>query len=227
MSLADDAIRLLRTDWGERANLLSQELYTIFLQYRDIDTGPVTLNLGDGQPAITIRPESLRDPFGQFRWPDFGALDGFRGGSTVFNRDSYLNQFNSNNVTFEETILDDGSQGRPRRLQRKRTELIPYRECMPGKIVSGSGSTYTVTLYPDGLENAGFNQSGVRQLQIDTNEIIPVDTWTLVSRHSKVEVSLVITVEVVDGMAGEREVSRSTNMRYANNNFYMQVPVWL
>ncbi len=69
--------------------------------------------------------------------------------------------------------------------------------CVPGKIVSGEGDTYSVLLYPNGKNREPDPPTSVTvtQLQIDPNSTIPEGTWALV-------------VETGDGYA-------------------MQVPMWL
>lgn len=53
---------------------------------------------------------------------------------------------------------------------------------VPGKILSGSGSSYTVELYANGPSKASTKEVTVTQLQIDSGETIPAGTWTFVSQ---------------------------------------------
>jgi hypothetical protein len=48
-------------------------------------------------------------------------------------------------------------------------------------VVSGSGDTYQVTVYPNGLSGATETVE-VTQLQIDAAETIPAGTWAMVTQ---------------------------------------------
>lgn len=52
---------------------------------------------------------------------------------------------------------------------------------IPGEIISGSGNTYQVDIYRNGLSGSATRVS-VRQLQIGSGETIPAGTWTMVSQ---------------------------------------------
>lgn len=70
---------------------------------------------------------------------------------------------------------------------------------IPGKVLSGEGDTYQVALYPKGPDGPSQDVE-VRQLMIAEGEIIPEDTWVMVSK--------------LKNEADETE-------------YFMQVPVWL
>lgn len=53
---------------------------------------------------------------------------------------------------------------------------------IPGLIESGTGDTYQVKLFPTNLSEFTTTVE-VKQLQIDENETIPIDTWVTVSKH--------------------------------------------
>lgn len=52
---------------------------------------------------------------------------------------------------------------------------------VPGKVLSGTGSTYQVQLYPNGPSAAAGATVSVKQLQIDSGATIPVNTWAIVT----------------------------------------------
>jgi hypothetical protein len=52
----------------------------------------------------------------------------------------------------------------------------------PGKVISGSGSTYTVAIYEAGPAGGSRNVS-VTQLQISSSETIPANTWAIVTKN--------------------------------------------
>jgi hypothetical protein len=64
---------------------------------------------------------------------------------------------------------------------------------IPGEVVSGSGDTYTVTIYPNGLLGTTENVT-VTQLQIDAGETIPAGTWAIVTQMGDGEYAMVVPV---------------------------------
>ena len=62
-------------------------------------------------------------------------------------------------------------------------EQPPVSSSYPGQVVSGTGATYSVQVYPEGLSNPSVVVS-VAQLQIDAAETIPAGTWTMVTSLS-------------------------------------------
>ena len=77
----------------------------------------------------------------------------------------------------------------------------------PGKVLAHlGGGIYTVNVYKFGLQNDPETIQ-VEQLQIDTDEEIPADTWVLVAYNRWVE-----------GSGDDQEIK---------SEFTMQVPVWL
>jgi hypothetical protein len=64
---------------------------------------------------------------------------------------------------------------------------------MPGKIVSGSGDTYQVELWPDGLKQKSEIKE-VKQLQISPNETIPIGTKMLVVKMNADEYFMQVPV---------------------------------
>jgi hypothetical protein len=78
----------------------------------------------------------------------------------------------------------------------------PVPATFPGQIVSGSGLDYRVKIYTKGLSNSTSIVT-VKQLNIKDDEIIPVNTWVMVTRNVwKVEDEL-------------------------NVEYTMQTPIWL
>ena len=75
--------------------------------------------------------------------------------------------------------------------------------CFPAEVVSGSGSTYTMKIYKNGVGGPSITVPGCKQLEIATDESIPAGAWTLVAE----------TTRIVSGSAV--------------TEYSMQFPVWM
>lgn len=215
--LREQAVRLRRTKWKDKVDLLADEIFQILSSVPDTSPGQVTIDQGDGLPPITLPPNFTDSPFGDFVLPD---LD--------------LPSYDSNPVGVERTAIPDplnGLDNQPTRYLKTTKYIQRTRVVCPGVVVSGSGDTYRVRLYPNGLNDGSSGGSTLtvtaKQLQIASTEAIPAGTWALVWRYTESEVELAQIVESGAGTAGEREVSRETRVRVVRREHCMQVPVWL
>jgi len=215
--LREQAIRLRRTKWKDKVDFLSEELFQILSSIPDTSPGQITIDQGDGSPPLTLPPSFTDSPWGGFVLPD---LD--------------LPSYDSNPVGVDRTDLPDPENGlgnSPNRYLKTTKYVQRTRVVCPGVVVSGTGDTYRVRLYPNGLNDASSGGSTltetVKQLQIATAETIPAGTWALVWRYTESEVELAQIMESGAGTGGEREVSRETRVRVIRREHRMQVPVWL
>lgn len=247
--LREQAVRLLRTKW-RNAQPLAEELFLILLQAIEPETGPVNIDLGDGQGPIQVPPRQALDPFGQFQLPDLMLPpvdttfdspgpdgdwpDGYGPNVRIFNNPYYFFQEDP-----DEEAEDEREPPVHKRRRQKGT-LERKTEVFPGKILSKEeDSTYTVEAYPFGLEgfNDGVNPvegsgdtvtiAGVRQLQIADDETIPEGTWTLVHRLAVFRVTKTEEVETGPKLGGERVTTLGTNVELIHKEYTMQIPVWL
>lgn len=204
MGLRNQAIRLMRTNWSNKEQLLAEELYVILLTDIDPTTGPVTVDPGNGLDPITFDPtEELDLP--DLDLPEFGG--------------------NPDETTQEEIPGDDNVY-----LRRTVKEEWVRTGNIPAQIVSGSGNTYTCTLFPNGHEEDGVQVEGVRQLQIDSSETIPAGSWVTggVYRATLLEVTKEEVVQAGGtGLQGEIVLSTRTHVKVLSRTHSMQVPVWL
>lgn len=211
MGLREQAIRFRRTSWGGGwSQALATEIYLALLQAEDVQPGQnITVNLGED---------------GTFRLPRGGGdLDL---GLTL--PELEFPPFTDNPGGDE---LDDQDDNRPDEGTRTRTERRTVRGVYPGMILSGTGNTYTVRLYPNssqgsapavdssGVSDAvaellaegdgGITVEGVKQLQIAEGETIPPGTWAMVFRVTNFAIKTTETVRRGSGER-EREVETST-----------------
>lgn len=204
MSLADSAIRLRRTNWRDRANLLAEELYIMFLQEQEPESGPITINLGDdssgaGADDVQIPPESTRDPLGGWQFPDLNLPDTqLREAPVVENiPGSPIGPTNA-----------DG-EGAGERSQRVETRTIHERTVVPGIVTASSGGSHTVTLYPNSVTvGHSMSVSGVTDMAGTTHA---AGTRVAVFRYLQVEQKTTTYLETVRGE--EREIRKETGLK--------------
>jgi hypothetical protein len=189
MWLADQAVRLLKAKW-RNATQLAEELYAIFTGEQAVaSNAPVAIdNPTPAAPWLTFRNytpgQSLMQVTGKNGQPigTFSVKDGdfvftgapgpaFTGGNLSFGPD---------NPTQESPVSSTvpRAQGSERPPQ---PQPGAGAQAMPGQVLSGSGNTYQVRVYPDGLGAAGQVVT-VRQLQIAAGQSIPGQPWTIVSK---------------------------------------------
>lgn len=149
--LRDQAFRLQRQEnWT--AQELSEEL---FLMFRSKDPfiidSPVRLINDSGDPALSIENNGTGDQIG-------GAIA--------------ITQAGIGDVSFENAF--------PSVSPPPGTSAVTGGGGIPGRILSGSGSTYQVRLYPDSV--APGATVAVTQLQIAVGESVPAGTWVIVTK---------------------------------------------
>lgn len=211
--LHDQAVRMRRTKWSD-PNVLADELFLILSRAPDNTTGPITATPSDNSfPPIEIPPvEDLNIP------PlDLGFLD--------------IPESNPQQTTTESPNQPEGG----RSLVNIQTTF--KRETVPGTIVSGSGDSYSVQIYPQGLGSDYFSQTlgsrnanviqakkivTVRQPESVAGAVIPVGTWVLVWRF--VEVAIIETIQL-NSTGGI--ISKNTNVVESATEHLMFHPVWL
>lgn len=207
MSLAGQAIRMLRTKWGERADLLAEELYTILLTDKDPETGPITVTFPDGTPSIPLPPGATLGPLGDLQFPDL-----------IF-PDLVIPQA----PLFEENEPEDA----PTTLRRVRSQPKHERVTVPGLVTAAEGSSHTVLAYPYGkngqtsegsiLQEALFGASTSITAEELNGQTIPVGTYVNVFRHI---FYIVEVIEIVEKKAGGEEnvISTQTEIRVVSQN---------
>lgn len=154
-----ETVRLLREKWPN-ASVLAEELFAIFTGTTPINIPPgSTLQPSDNPltPRLTVPNYTAGQPI--MNIPGHGALS-VQAGSLTFT-----------------TPSGQQSSGQQQKQQQQQGSTFP------GKIVSGSGSSYTVAAYLTGLTNAPTNVTAT-QLQIDPAATIPTDSWVLLGRSS-------------------------------------------
>lgn len=100
------------------------------------------------------------------------------------------------------------------------SQRVWSRMMVPGMVVGGGGSTYTVEIYPNGFFTTPQTKrtvSGVRQLQIAADATIPSGTFVWVFRAAKQQVTV-----TVDSQGRSETQTRDIEVHYE-----MLVPVWL
>lgn len=193
----DQAMRLLREKWGTRVDPFAEELFAIFRSEKPVQfDSPIQITNNTTEPAVTVNNNSTGDtiqvnnqpsPPIQFpqlppvNIPDFPAID-----QTII----------INNIG------NTSSGPSPQNQQPKNQDSS---STFPGKVLSGSGNTYSVRIYTKGINNAGTVVQ-VKQLQISNDETIPPDTWCLVAK-----------VTYTKDQLTKQKITE----------YYMQVPVWL
>lgn len=110
------------------------------------------------------------------------------------------------------------------------------RETVPGTILSGSGDTYSVEIYPNGLNdylNDDLDERDPNRIktkgtitakhpQMDPESVIPVGTWVWVWRLVQVE----IIETTIYGTKGE-VLSKTTNVNQTSLEDILMHPVWI
>lgn len=198
MSLADSAIRLRRTRWGDRADLLAEELYTIFLGQTDPTTGPITVNMGDGTTPTQLPPNATTTPLGDFVFPDLNV--------PPIQLPTLQTQ-----PSQDQTAGPGNEPGKPNFLQfdRKTTTRQHQRAVVPGAVIAGTGP-YTMALFPNGPDGGGMNVNGAVELNGAT---VDVGTYALVFRHVAFDVIITETVVQGPGIEGEKVTSTKTEIK--------------
>lgn len=147
--------RLLREHWPN-AKMLADELYAMFRGWEERGLTNLILQQPPGdQPAIRLNGWDSGDIVIQVRGRggiDLGSIT-FTGGTLA---------------TPDATGVGGGT-------------VVAGANAFPGRVVSGTGSTYQVDIYPNGLGGEAERVS-VTQMLIDEDETIPGGTPVLVVR---------------------------------------------
>ncbi len=182
MGLASQAIRLKRMNYGDRVDLLRDEIYLAFLTDRDPVIGPMTITFPDGTDPINLPEVATRGPNGEFVMPDL-----------IF-PDLLIPELQPQQ---EDTPHDPGPVSRHERVKSK-TEH--QRAVVPGVIVSGAGPTYSMVLAPNGSTGATMPIASALNLNHDEDNPLDAGDWALVFRHLELELKTTEYVETaVDG----------------------------
>lgn len=176
----DQSSRLLRERW-KNASLLAEELYAMLNDNIPLtQRAPLTIQLpeGDTRAPLTIK-----------NWGD-GPMVKFLG----------KNDEDKGSIDNNGDLVDPPVHGKKAQPKAGSAGSVSIDfEFFAGQVIGGSGSSYTVQLYPDGttpiMESGVPKIFTVKQLQIDSSATIPVGTWTIVFLRK--------------------------------GQYYMQVPVWL
>lgn len=173
------SIRLMREDWGSPKEL-AEEVYAILNSDEPIEIdSPVTITNTTNSPPLTLRQfggtdngiriEKYPEPPGEFddvpplEFPDDVGLEIL----TLIGTDGTIETGTGDPTDDDDpttVAIESGGGGG-----------------FPGKIISGSGSSYQVDVYEDGLTESPTRRT-VTQLQIDSSETIPANTWALVGK---------------------------------------------
>lgn len=162
--LKKQAARLMREKWPN-AQLLAEELIAMFNSEEPIELdGPVIINNNSTEPAITINQGGASNisiqiknspvPFPKYDIPPIDFAD-------------IVNVYTTN-------IYNNGSVESP---QKKDDE--ESGKAYAAVVTGGSGDTYEVSVYKNGLTLAPVTATA-KQLQIHPTETIPAGTWTIV-----------------------------------------------
>lgn len=176
---ADQRNRLFRTGWT--ADQLAQELYSIFGEQDIVINGALTIKPNPDTPTNQVVPITIILPNGS---SNTTTIQTIQNGITTTGGGSGAGVIN---ILFPPDTTDDAT-------------LAPFP--FVGQVVSGSGSSYSLTIYPYGTSGTGYTVSAT-QLQIDGSETINAGTWVI-------------------GAAFPYRSGQNTLARY-----YIQCPIWL
>jgi hypothetical protein len=164
----DQAMRLLRERWGS-PNELAEEIFAILtsdVPVRIDSPVVITAEGSDRSPPLTVRNFGQDDAMVRFerrRLPDVAiSYDGGDGDGEE------VTEFYGDGST--ESIDPETGEGTP---------STQGGGGLAGVVVSGSGDTYQVDTYPQGLSAPPVRRT-VRQLQIAEGEAVPAGTFALV-----------------------------------------------
>ncbi len=157
-------VRLLRESPWPNAQALAEELYAMFASTDPVEIPEgIHLQIGD-----TDRFPIEIDGYGDDEFP---LLRINRTGG------SFDVLIDASGDLITRGVEEDGDA------PADETAEVSATSTFPGKVVSGSGATYSVDIYQNGLSQTATRVT-VTQLQIDASETIPADTWATVTRQS-------------------------------------------
>lgn len=220
MGLSGQAFRLLKCSW-EDPQLLAEEMYLILLTDQDSVTAPTSVQQGTASDPTRLPPGLANDPIPDLNLP---VLDFPVSPDNPFD----LQQGPSETLPSQDTNFHR---------QRKEVETTTQhtRSVVPGKVGTGSQGRYNVTLYPNSSQASQTEaveflevgdlpiSGGVKQL--DGALDVPAGTWTMVFRHTQWEIKTTRVLESGGGIQGEKEVSKSVEVRVVARHHEMQAVV--
>lgn len=182
------SIRLLRKKWVNPMQL-AREIFAILNSDDPIEiTSPVTIDNSTTEPGITINQTGGNQTVIQTNAvPAPSTTNSEIKLPPVPNVGEYQITQYYYNGTGETWSGDNGTNdtGGPRPPNPRPGTGTPTNSGggggIPGKVVSGSGSTYIMEIYPDGLSGNAITVTAT-QLDIFATAVIPADRWTLVSK---------------------------------------------
>lgn len=190
--LRDEALRLLREKW-QNPTLLAEELYTILNSDLPLNIdGPVTINNppGSTEPGLTINQEGGGDIAFQ--------INKNNGDGT---QSIVQLSYTGDTLVFDGPITDPEDPDADEDNTEEQTPESSGGGSIPCRVVShiGSGASYQIALYEQGVDLGITQTVTATQLQIAADAEIPEGTWTFANKIS----------------------------RTGGDVFYIQVPVWL
>ncbi len=172
--LNDQANRMDKINYDDRTQLLALELKTILQNVPDPQTGPITINLGDGQPGIQLPASAVLSPLKDFVLPDL-----------IF-PDLILPKLQPQ--LSEDPLGDEGipREGEPFYMSFKRTttQEIHQRATIPAQITGGAGPDYSIAIYPNGSRGESFSHTGI---ELNGATGMAPGKWVLCFRHLQLE----------------------------------------
>ena len=208
----DQSVRMRRPLYD--LDLVKDEIFVVWSSFPDTTTGPTEVQpFGLNLPPIPFPSFSdLNIEPIDFVFPEFADLI----------PESFTDQHPGTGDSGGRHITD--------------TRVSTKRETVPGTIVAGSGDTYSVQIYPNGLNNYlddalidrdvdNIVTSGViiaKHPQMDPLAVIPPGTWVWVWRLVK----LTIIETTIYGVRGEA-LSKSTSVNQTSLEDILMHPVWV
>lgn len=201
-----------RTKWTDPV-MLSDELFLVFSRVPETSTGPITA--ASSNPAISPTTFPPTDDL-NIEPLDLAFLD--------------FPDLQQEPVTTESPELPNGGR------QIVNTRQATKREVVPGTILSGSGDTYSVEIYPNGLDNylledADDRDTGdidtkgtitVKHPQMASSSSIPAGTWVWIWRLAQIT----IVETIITGPDGQI-LSKTTDISESSVENLLMHPVWV
>ena len=176
----NQAARLLRERWSD-ANTLAEELYAMFTSDAPVEIdSPLVVTASPGQqaPPIVVRNFGQNDAGVQIqrRVPDQLDFPEIPPLPTLETGDFTVTNYYSDQApeVFQNPAPGGVQPGGGSPIQSGGGGGTP------GVVLSGTGDSYQVNIYPNGLA-ASPTEVTVTQLQIDPSAEIPAGTWALVT----------------------------------------------
>lgn len=180
-------VRLLREDWPSPTEL-AEELYAMMDDSipADLGNGPITANNPTSLPALTLGTSGdiggvVLQVNGANGQPVGGIVLGDNG--LQFASPSQLQAIATGGPGTLPVFGTNNPPGIDLAGTGTGANTSSAPTSFPGTIVGGAGSTYSATIYPDGLDGKGQDVA-VTQLQIDSSETIPAGTSVIIVQTS-------------------------------------------